>query len=143
MTSKFEIGDIVKFKDNSKVCPDYLNNIENIYRINKIDGSQITLGRQFAKEIETFIADIEGVKMDGVEDKCIYYDPIVMASFVMPGDPAPVVHKDYTYYLDNNSTFLHEGTMRDIVDRNNFTEVHQLQHYLREIVHSDDLKINI
>lgn len=143
MTSKFEIGDIVKFKDNSKVCPDYLNNIENIYRINKIDGSQITLGRQFAKEIETLLTDIEGVKMDGVEDKTIYYDPIVMASFVMPGDPAPVIHKDYTYYLDNTSTFLHEGTMRDIVDRNNFTEVHQLQHYLREIVHSDDLKINI
>lgn len=143
MTSKFEIGDIVKFKDKSKVCTDYLNNIENIYQIKKIDGSKITLERQFAQDIESDIDDIDGVKIDGVEDKTIYYDPIIAAPTDNPGEGIPEIHRTNTYYLNDSSTVYDEETMRDIVERNKFTEVHQLQHFLREILYSDDLKINI
>lgn len=81
--------------------------------------------------------------MDGEEDKFIYCDPIIAATFVWPGDPVPVHHKDYTYYLDANVTFPHDKTMCDFVKENGFTFVHELQHYLRERYQTDDLKINI
>ena len=143
MKTKFEKGDIVKFKDESNVRPDMLYHFENIYQIKSIEGTKVSIGRDFAFEIETDLSELESVKIDGVEDRFIYYDPIVAASIVMPGQPVPVFRKNYTYYLDNNSLILKQGTMRDIVNKNGFSDVHELQHYLRKIVHSDDLKIHI
>lgn len=143
MTSKFEIGDIVKFKDKSNICPDLLHKVENIYKIIKIEDSKVVLGRNFALDINANLADIEGVKMDGVEDRFIYYDPVIMASFVLPGQKSPTIKKDYTYYLDANAYFPHNKTMRDFIKENEFTEVHQLQHFLRENYRTDDLKINV
>lgn len=81
--------------------------------------------------------------MDGKEDKFIYFDPIIMASIVFPGDPIPVHRKDYTYYLDANVIFPHNKTMRNFITENGFRFVHQLQHFLRAEYQTDDLKINI
>ena len=61
----------------------------------------------------------------------------------MPGDPVPVHHRDYTYYLDANATFPHNKTMRDFISENGFKYVHELQHYLRKHFQTDDLKINL
>ena len=143
MKIKFEKGDIIKFKDESNVRPDLLNHIKNLYKIKFIDGSKVVIGRDFALDIETDLSALESVRINGIEDKYIYYDPIVAAATVMPGDPVPEFRKNFAYYIDNNSLFLAEGTMRDIVNRMGFTKVHELQHYLRKIVHFDDLKINV
>lgn len=143
MVVKFVKGDIVKFKDETNVRPDYLHNVENIYQIVSTNDSKIVLSRQFCETFETDQSLIKGVKMDGTEDKYIYYDPVIMASFVWSGDPVPIHHKDYTYYLDANVTFPHDKTMRDFVKENGFTFVHELQHFLREQYQTDDLKINI
>lgn len=143
MQFQFEKGDIVKFIDDAKVRPDYLQNIENIFQIVSIEGSSVKLSRSFSPIIEADLTTITAVKMDGQEDKFIYFDPIIMASIVWPGDPIPVHHKDYTYYLDANAPFNHNKTMRDFIVENGFKCVHELQHYLREHYQSDDLKINI
>lgn len=143
MNFEFVKGDIVKLIDEASVRPDYLHNLENIFQIVSIDGSDVKLSRPFAPVTETNLSEITAVKMDGNEDKFIYYGPIIMASIVWPGDPVPVHHKDYTYYLDANATFHHNKTMRDFIAENGFLYVHELQHYLREHYHSDDLKINI
>lgn len=140
---KFVKGDIVKFINEANVRPDYLNNVENIYQIVSINDSDVILSRPYSEEIKTSLSDIAGVAMDGKEDKFIYSDPIIMASIVFPGDPIPVHHKDYTYYLDANITFPHDKTMRNFIQENGFRFVHQLQHFLRAEFQTDDLKINI
>lgn len=139
----FEVKDIVRFVDETKVRPDYLHNFVNIYQIHRIDGEKITLQRDYAEDIIVNRCDITGVPMDGKDDRFIYFDPIIMASIVMPGDPVPVHNRDYTYYLDANVTFPHNKTMRDFIEENGFKYVHELQHYLREHYQTDDLKINI
>lgn len=143
MHFKFAKGDIVKFIDEANVRPDYLHNIENIFQIVSVEGSTVKLSRSFFPIMEADLSTITAVKMDGQEDKHIYYDPVIMASIVWSCDPVPVHHKDYTYYLDAQATFCHNKTMRDFIAENGFRYVHELQHYLREHYQSDDLKINI
>lgn len=143
MNFEFVKGDIVKFVDETNVRPDYLHNIENIFQIVSIEGHSVKLTRSFSPIIETELSAITALKMNGQEDKYIYFDPIIAASIVWPGDPVPVYHKNYTYYLDANATFNHDKTMRDFIAENSFKYVHELQHYLRKHYHSDDLKINI
>lgn len=143
MHFEFAKGDIVKFIDEANVRPDYLHNIENIFQIVSVEGSTVKLSRSFFPIIEADLSTITAVKMDGQEDKHIYYDPVIMASIVWSCDPVPVHHKDYIYYLDAQATFCHNKTMRDFIAENGFRYVHELQHYLREHYQSDDLKINI
>lgn len=143
MQFQFEKRDIVKFIDETNVRPDFLHNHENIFQIVSIEGSSVKLSRSFSPIIETELSAITAVKMNGQEDKYIYFDPIIAASIVWPGDSVPVHHKNYTYYLDANATFNHDKTMRDFIAENGFEYVHELQHYLRKHYHSDDLKINI
>ena len=143
MIYNFSKGDIVRLVDETKVRPDYLNNVENLYQIVSVNDTTAILSRPFCPEITAEITDITAVKIDGKEDKHIYYDPCVMAAIVMPGEPVPVHHKDYTYYLDANAIFPHNKTMRDFINENGFIYVHELQHFLREEFQTDDLKINI
>lgn len=143
MANRFEKGDIVKFIDEANVRPDYLYNIINLYQIVSTNDSRAILSRQFCEAIETEQSLIKGVKIDGIEDKPIYYDPVIMASIVWQGDSVPGHHKDYTYYLDANTTFPQNKTMKDFVRENGFTFVHELQHYLRDNFQTDDLKIYI
>lgn len=142
MTHKFVKGDIVRFKDDSTTRPNFLTNRDNIFEIVSIEGSKVKLS-QFCYDIETVLSELSPVRMDGVEDRSIYYDPIIAASYVMPGDPIPVHYKNYTYYLDANARFDKNKTMRDFIKENGFTFVHELQHYLRDNYHNDYLKLNV
>ena len=36
----------------------------------------------------------------------IYYDPVIAASVVRPGDEIPVYNRDYTYFLGDRGTVL-------------------------------------
>lgn len=47
------------------------------------------------------LEDIRPVRIDGEEDRDIYYDPIVAASLIDIGEEIPVVHRDTSeYYMD-------------------------------------------
>ena len=47
------------------------------------------------------LEDIRPVRIDGEEDRDIYYDPIVAASLIDIGEDIPVVHRDTSeYYMD-------------------------------------------
>ena len=82
MNTKFEKGDIVKFINPDNIKPDYLHNIVNIYRIVSIDGNKVVVNRSFSPNIETELSFIEGINIDGKEDRNIYYDPVVAAHIV-------------------------------------------------------------
>jgi len=74
----------------------------------------------------------------------IYYDPIIAASFIGPGDEIPVHRTDYTYFLDafKNSKDEHGRTLYDLVEEQKLKYVHEVQHWLRERYGTDDLKIH-
>lgn len=143
MVFNFEKGDIVKFIDEANARPDYFHHVENIYQITSIDGSKVILSHPYTEDIVTDISAITAVRMDGKEDRFIYYDPVIMASTVLSGQPIPIHHRKYTYYLDDNVLFPHNKTMRDFINENGFSYVNELQHYLREHYQTDDLKIHI
>lgn len=45
--------------------------------------------------------DIRPVRIDGEEDRDIYYEPIVAANLINAGEAIPVAHRDtYEYYMD-------------------------------------------
>ena len=58
----FEVKDIVRFVDETKVRPDYLHNFVNIYQIHRIDGEKITLQRDYAEDIIVNRCDITMIR---------------------------------------------------------------------------------
>ena len=153
---KFIVGDIVRLKDEKENHLDYLNNINNIYKIVSIAGSCVKLspsiipiqqndqpnrcGLQFNNIIEVDLSSITGVKIDSGEDKYIYYTPIIAASFECPSIPEQ--NTDYTHYLNAMVDSTHNLTMRDLISENGFIYVHEIQHYFREHYMADDLDIS-
>lgn len=74
----------------------------------------------------------------------IYYDPIVAASFIGPDDEIPVHSTDYTYFMDAFKKVTEEDgtTLYDLVEKEGFKYVHEVQHLLRNIYGTDDLRIH-
>lgn len=73
----------------------------------------------------------------------IYYDPVIAASVVRPGDEIPVYNRDYTYFLDAfERVLIGDGsTLRIQAEKQGFKYIHELQHWLREKYGTDDLRI--
>ena len=89
--------------------------------------------------------NIEAIPIDGIHDSNIYYDPIIAASYVEPGQPVSVHHSQSgRYYLDGlaNTRLENKKTLKQIVEEHDCWFVHEVQHCLREIVNKDDLKLN-
>lgn len=98
----FKQGDIVKL---SQRCFDNLSNglffPQNLFEIKSINYNEAVV---FLKNISQSIPieDIHPVKIDGREDRDIYYDPIVAAGFVSEDGPIPTVYRDSSeYYMDS------------------------------------------
>lgn len=144
---EFGIGDIVKISDGSLVKSDLLHRKVNLYFIRSFPTKDtVTLGRWSMEDFTIDTSKLAPVKVDGEEDKSIYYDPVIAASTVAFGEPIPEYKVDYSYYLDSmaNTILVHEKkTLRDLIIEKGFVHVHEIQHYLR--VHNDDnsLKIKI
>lgn len=89
------------------------------------------------------IEEICPVKIDGVEDRNIYYDPIVAADIVSPAEPLKSHHIDKEeYYLqkmkrcfDSNGKAYYDSVMEE-----HYCYVHELQHHRPDL--GKDLKIN-
>ena len=139
----FEKGDFVKIVDS--VYEAYTKDViytDNVFKIVKLlDNGSVKLADI---KVEVPRNNIEAIPMDGVHDRNIYYDPIIAASYVAPGQPIPVHHSQHgVYYLDGlERTRYNDKTLRQIVEEYNCQFVHEVQHCLREEINSDDLKLD-
>lgn len=140
----FEKGDYVKFVDS--VYEAYTKAVyysDNVFKIVKV----LNDGSLKLADIEVAVPrkNIEAIPIDGIHDSNIYYDPIIAASYVEPGQPVPVHHSQSgRYYLDGlaNTRLENKKTLKQIVEEHDCQFVHEVQHCLREIVNKDDLKLN-
>lgn len=137
-----QIGDFVMLKqevyDIINISGDYTS---NVFRVNKkIDEDKILLSGLI---MEIPISSLKAIPIDGISDAEIYYDPVVMASFVQPGQPLPVRYSDYSYYIQQfNKSYYDDKTYNELLAAIKPQFVHEVQHWLREKFYSDDLKIN-
>lgn len=144
MMAPFEKGDFVKFVDS--VYEAYTKTVfysDNVFRIVKV----LDNGSYKLADIEVDVPgnNVEAIPIDGVHDRNIYYDPIIAAPYVAPGQPVPVFHSQRgIYYLDglSNTRLDNKKTLRQIVDEYDCQFVHEVQHCLRDVVNNDELKLN-
>lgn len=137
----FKEGDIVKLKHPTeyKRSSDFHGYGTNLYKIREMNGSMIKLD---SVNKECPMSELLPVSVDGIEDRWIYYDPIIAASFDF-GEGVPSYGTDYSYYMDafKNSTDG-KSTYKQLVEKAKLMYVHEIQHWLRKRYHDDSLKIN-
>lgn len=143
----FNVGDYVRLRDKvsekEKGTLFYNTNVFKIEEIVKLE-TAITpsyklsdLSREFDME------EIEAIPIDGVHDIDIYYDPIIAASVIAPGQPIPVNHTDYSYYMEHfKRCTYNDKTYVEFIISANCQFVHEVQHYLKEEFGRSELKIN-
>ena len=95
-------------------------------------------------ENELSVGDVEAIPIDGIHDLCIYYDPIIAASYVGPDGHVPAYNTDYSYFIDNfkNVQVGGKGTLYDEMKKTNVQFVHEVQHWLSSEFNDNSLKIN-
>lgn len=139
---EFKVGDIVKLKQPSeyKKSSDSHGYRTNLYKIREIKGDVVKL---VSVSRDAPMSELLPVAVDGIQDRWIYFDPMIAASIVFPGDVVPAHHTDYSYYMD---AFEHcsdgKKSYKEIVEKEHLMYVHEIQHYLRKHYQADDLKIN-
>ena len=139
---RYDVGDFIRIKDAYREI--YKSALKNrtafeILGIND-DG---TLNLEIVDTPVPY-SHIESIRIDGVSDKDIYYDPFVAASFIAPGEAPPVHHTDYSYYLEHFKRNTFEGkeeTLYDLCMSQKFRYVHEIQHWLRVMYGWDRLMI--
>jgi len=138
----FVKDDFVKLKNKEYIQSSviYKGTSPNVFKISEIQGDQVKLA--YVDNLVP-LCEIEPIPINGIDDKGIYYDPVVAASIIAPGQPIPEHKRDYTYYLDRfkNDTFW-EKTLHEIIDEEGLQFVHEIQHFLRDKYHVDDLRID-
>ncbi len=138
----FEVGDYVRIKDvkmKDKILARHTNTY--ICKIQSIEGERLRLDDI---EGDFVLEDVEAIPLDGVHDANIYYDPIITASFIGPGQTLPTRHIDYTYFIHKFEDYFYNGkSYADYVREQNLHFVHEVQHWLREVFHKDDLKVRL
>ncbi len=141
-TEEFRVGDIVKLKHPSayKRSSDIHGYGTNLYKIRLIKGDAVNL---VSVNRDVPVSELSPVSVDGIEDRWIYFDPMIAASIVFPGEKVPAHHTDYSYYMD---AFEHcsdgKKSYKEIVNKEHLMYVHEIQHFLRRYHQADDLKIN-
>lgn len=115
---------------------------QNIFFIDKFldDGKSVLLRNV---DITVPSSEIRPVKIDGEEDRFIYYDPVIAADVVRPDEAIKCRHVDRDeYYLQKMKTCfdLKGRSYYDILNEEHFVYVHELQHSKPFI--SRDLRIN-
>lgn len=139
----FKADDIVKLKHPElyKKASDFYGYGTNLYKIVEIRGNVVRLA---GVQTEVSLAQLKPVAIDGVEDRWIYYDPVIAASIVFPGDEIPAHRTDYSYYMDAFEHCFDERhkSFRVLVAKEKLVYVHEVQHWLRKHHQEDRLKIN-
>lgn len=139
----FKTGDIVKLKhpENYKKTDDIYGYSINLYKIISIKGDDVKL-EGVQEMVPT--SELLPVAIDGNEDRWIYYDPMIAASIVFPGDDVPAHHTDYSYYMEafEHSFDDKNRSFKELVTKARCVYVHEVQHFLRKRFNNDYLKIN-
>lgn len=127
----FEIGDFVRIKDSERnKYKDKQNAVHmhdwNLFEIHSKDGDVCKLV-DFDADVPCH--DLEAIPIDGVYDKKIYYDPIVI-----PAQGSVLRSTDYSYYMKSFENNLDEegNKYSDLIKEKDFHFVHEVQHWLRE-----------
>jgi hypothetical protein len=138
---KYRIGDFIRLKDVSKYEINRIKGGEvNVFEISGIDTIFVEL-----KECDSLVPveEIQPIKINGVDDKDIYYDPVISASYVMPGEPTPTRYTNYSYYFDTFLySFMDGVNFQGIIRKRGCRYVHEVQEFLREIHQPTALKID-
>ena len=138
----FAIGDYVRLKESTydklRKKPYYTN---NVFKIKSLDSENIEL---YDIDEKLKIAEVEPIPIDGIADSDLYYDPIIMASIVVPGQPVPIHKTDYSYYMEKmkHCIDIDKKTYYDKIRQNNCQYVHEVQHFLREEAGEDRLRLH-
>jgi hypothetical protein len=128
-------GDFVMLKNINDVKVERtLNPTLNIFEIKEVLPTGFVLEGMNGAVIKN---DIMSISINGEDDRWVYYDPIVAASTVRPGDPIPIHTRDYTYYFDAFARSYNEDgkTFQQIIREKGFKFVHEVQHYLSDEFH--------
>lgn len=140
---QYETGDFVRMKAPHR--NEYTQQSvfsDSVFEIEKINEDG-TLKLRYIETAVPFL-HIEPVPIDGNADSQVYYDPIVAGSIIRPGEPVPVHHTDYSYYMDafKRNTFQNDGETlyKKVVDAK-LQYVHEVQHWLRTFFGSSSLRI--
>lgn len=113
----------------------------NIFKISTLEHSKVFL-KDYS--IPLSITGIEPIPIDGKSDLQIYYDPIIAASIIGPGEETPVHWTNYEYYFDRfkNCTYENKSFQQWILEKN-LRFVHEVQHFLNDELQNNGLKIRL
>lgn len=136
------VGDLVKLKHPESYMKEtdiHCHRI-NVFRIKGfVDGAVKLDG---VKE-DVPLAEMSPIGIDGIEDRWIYYDPVIAATMLFEDGELASHTTDYSYYWDAFERCDVNGkTLRSLLEKKKVKYVHEVQHYLSEKFHRDDLKIN-
>lgn len=141
---EFDRGDIVKLchPERYRKMDDVYGYRINLYKIISINDFEARM--EGVTEVVP-VSELRPVAVDGVEDRWIYYDPQIAASFLFDNDEDYKGEcRDYSYYMDAFEHSTKGGkTYREIVQKKKIIYVHEVQHWLRKIENGmDGLKVN-
>lgn len=139
----FENGDLVKLTDAAfEKVKSQLIYSNNVFKILELSADGSVKLSDFSHPVS--ISDIEAIKINGIQDRDIYYDPIVAAPTVAYDAPAPVMRNHRgEYYMDGLANTTYDNmTFKQLVLESDCRYVHEVQHYLRKHFNSDDLKVD-
>ena len=139
---EFRVGDIVKVKHPAeyKRSSDFHGYGTNLYKIVSISENTVSL---VGVSQDVPVSELLPVAVDGVEDRWIYFDPVIAASIVFPGEEVPAHRTDYSYYMDAfERCFEGKKSYKEMVEKNHLMYVHEVQHWLKKHHQADYLKIN-
>lgn len=139
----FQPNDIVKL---SKIKFERLSKElffpQNLFIIKEVNKNEVGIALKNVNQFFSF-EDIIPVKIDGKEDRDIYYDPIVAASIVTEGEETPVVQRDSSeYYMVSLKKSYDENheSYYDKIHNKGIKYVHEIQHVIPSLQY--DLKIH-
>ena len=142
ITDDIQNGDFVRFREDSYKGQDIkLKELTNAFTFQGKRKDGYCKLREINEDIP--LAQLQYIPIDGQSDSMVYYNPVVMASIVKPGQPVSVYHTDYSYFMDSFGKWKDgEKTFKQIVEEKGFQFVHEVQHWLREEMQDDGLKIH-
>jgi hypothetical protein len=89
------------------------------------------------------LSEIQPIPINGKDDLKIYYNPVVMASIVAPGDSTPIHKTDYSYYIIALGRNSYQGkSLKELIEERNLKYIHEVQHYLFDEFNCEGLEIN-
>ena len=137
-------GDFVRMRDEifnqyNNEHPDAMMYRENVFTVSGIVVGGKIKTREF--NLPFTFDELEAILIDGNEDRTIYYDPVVMATMIQPGQPVPVQQTDYSYFMDRFEKWKDgDKTFKQMVEEKGFQFVHEVQHWLKDEMQDNGLK---